>query len=313
MARREDVRMSNPDFEKYQTIYRKGAGKEAVFYVQMWYDYDGNIDPDLTYTSAYCKKHGLGKFAKSSSGSSSGRSSSRSSSSSRSRSSSSSSSSYRSGSSRGGSRQMTDDEMRRRAYAEMMRRQYLKEVSAFRESVIRELKSSYSVRGCDAQDTVAVLSDLRKQMTYDKVRIASGEFSSECGNILMQEYYSHIRRLRRRREVRNAFRESPESMEMFKPMFRGAFFHGPLFLLLLIVGGVMAMGFAVAFLGDRKESTKGSSTNDFFEPSVSLEMVEAFERIDSLKHVAPEEIDMRDVMKAMRSSRKEMRKMLRSF
>ena len=305
MARREDVRMSNPDFEKYQSIYRKGAGVESEFYVQIWYDYDGNIDPDLTYTSAYCKKHGLGKFAKSSSRSSSGRSSSRS------RSSSSRSSSSGS-SSRGGSRQMTDDEMRRRAYAEMMRRQYLKEVSAFRESVIRELKSSYSVRGCDAQDTVAVLSDLRNQMTYDKVRIASGEFSSECGNILMQEYYSHIRRLRRRREVRNAFRESPESMEMFKPMFRGAFFHGPLFLLLLIVG-VMAMGFAVAFLGDRKESTKGSSTNDFFEPSVSLEMVEAFERIDSLKHVAPEEIDVRDVMKAMRSSRKEMRKMLRSF
>ena len=305
MARREDVRMSDPDFEKYQSIYRKGAGVESEFYVQIWYDYDGNIDPDLTYTSAYCKKHGLGKFAKSSSRSSSGRSSSRS------RSSSSRSSSSGS-SSRGGSRQMTDDEMRRRAYAEMMRRQYLKEVSAFRESVIRELKSSYSVRGCDAQDTVAVLSDLRNQMTYDKVRIASGEFSSECGNILMQEYYSHIRRLRRRREVRNAFRESPESMEMFKPMFRGAFFHGPLFLLLLIVG-VMAMGFAVAFLGDRKESTKGSSTNDFFEPSVSLEMVEAFERIDSLKHVAPEEIDVRDVMKAMRSSRKEMRKMLRSF
>ena len=207
---------------------------------------------------------------------------------------------------------MTDDEMRRRAYAEMMRRQYLKEASAFRESVIRELKSSYSVRGCDAQDTVAVLSDLQDQMTYDKKRIASGEFSSECGNILMQEYYSHIRRLRRRREVRNAFRESPESMEMFKPMFRGAFFHGPLFLILLIVG-IMTMGFAVAFLGDKKESTKGSSTNDFFEPSVSLEMIESFERIDSLKHVAPEEIDVRDVMKAMRSSRKEMRKMLRSF
>lgn len=207
---------------------------------------------------------------------------------------------------------MTEDEMRRRAYEEMMHRQHMRKLEEFRESFRRKLKSSYNVRGCDAQDTVAVLSDLRDQMVYDKIRIANGEFSSECGTILMEEYYSHIGRLRRRREVRNAFRESPESMKLFKPMFRDAFFHSPLFLLLVIVG-VMALGFAVAFSVDKKESTKAPSTNDFFEPSVSLEMIESFERIDSLKHVAPEEIDVRDVMKAMKSSRKEMRKMLRSF
>ena len=301
MARREDVRMSNPDFEKYQSIYRKGAGKESVFYVQMWYDNDGNIDPDLTYTSAYCKKHGIGKYAKSSSGSSSGRSSSGS-----------RSSSSRSSSSRGGGRQMTEDEMRRRAYEDMMHSQHLRELGEFRKICRSKLKSSYDVRRCDSLDTVVVLSKLKDQMIYDKMRIGSGEFSSEYGKILMREYYRHIGRLRRRKEVRNAFRERPESMEQFKPMFRDAFFHSPLFLLLLIVG-VMTMCFAIAFLGDKKDSIKDPFDDAFFEQPVSLEMIETFERIDSLKLVAPEEIDVRDVMKAMRSSRKEMRKMLRSF
>ncbi len=32
--------------------------------VEIWYKDNGEIDPDLTYDSAYCRKNGLGKYAK---------------------------------------------------------------------------------------------------------------------------------------------------------------------------------------------------------------------------------------------------------
>lgn len=217
----KDVLLSEyPKDGKYQSV----SSVSGKVYARVWYNDDGSVNADQTYSSSYCKKNGLGKYAKSSSGPSSSRSSS-----------SSRPSTASSSSSRSSSSAPTEDDLLR-AQLEMEQMKLLQQEEEFRKEGEIYLKEVYDVRGKTPMQVFMILTALDLYMTKTETARIMGEISSRDYDLIMRVCYAYLRKLMWTSEVRDCLRSF--STKKIRSMFIKAFFHNPLLwcILLLLYG-----------------------------------------------------------------------------